>query len=238
MSPQFQIEINFSIIAKESEEFFIQHQRVTTLFSLNVSTLTIWLLTFIKCLLGARCYVGFECIALLFTITCEVEVFVSFHHLWYRKGDFHTQHHAAKECKKQDLKHLRVQSMNFLIRCSVRHGKTPDMHWMALNSFLSICISPISPSPRILRWKLKNNFFFNSKEFSHHSQDKRSWALETCKINRVNLNMVFWAFYVTWHFPCYLTSFLFFLPGEKINVFLKEPDQTGEPQVETFCLLS
>lgn len=95
---------NFSFSTKES-----QHTK-KTVFPLNVSILTIWLLTLIECLLGARCYVGFECIVLLFTITREVEVSVSFHHLWYRKGDSHTQHHAAKECKKQDLNHLRVQS--------------------------------------------------------------------------------------------------------------------------------
>lgn len=104
MSFQFQIEITFSIIAKEGEEFFIQHQSHSTpkknkLFPLNVSILTILLLTSIECVLDARCYTG---IVLLFTITREVEVSVSFHHLWYRKDDSHTQHHAAKEWKKQE----------------------------------------------------------------------------------------------------------------------------------------
>ena len=43
---------------------------------------------------------------------------------------------------------------------------------------------------------------------------------------------------VTFTPSCYLTSYFFFLPGEKFNAFFKDSDQTGEHQGETLCLLS
>lgn len=160
MNPQFQIEIIFSIIAIGNEEFPFHHQSQNIPKSIvsfeykhtnkiNLCQLLCW----------------FWKHRLTFHNNLWSRNFYQFLSVWHRKGNLDTQHHSVKKWKKQDLNPLRLQSPCIIYYIILQDMTRHQRHLILFSLSQSVTLNIVlflfinSPSPRILRRKLKNNYF-------------------------------------------------------------------------------